>query len=164
MLPRAAHGEAKRHFREILAPKCSPEWRQKVVEFWLRRNCDFCYPSHAKSTFSLSRTPPKMVQNRLKKGLCNQTPQKSLIFNLRAPLDGNMNRKGFQKGFLLGRPGAPKIQKSSSKRGPKCGREPTPQNGPSFPPNGCQNVFPKQYNLAQILSKEVSRNVLNETN
>ena len=140
------------------------KWRQKVIEFWLRWNCDFCYPSHAKSTFSLSRTPPKMVQNLFKKTLCNQTPPKSWIFNLRAPLDGNMNRKGFQKGFLLGRPGAPKIQKSSSKRGPKCGREPTPQNGPSFSPNGCQNVFPKQYNLAQILSKEVSRNVLNETN
>ena len=43
-------------------------------------------------------------------------------------------------------------------------RDFTPQNGPSFSLNGCQNVFPKQYNLDQILSKEVSRNVLNETN
>ena len=69
--------------------------------------------------------------------------------------------KRLPKGFLLGGAGS---TKNSSKRDPKCGREPTPQNGPSFSPNGCQNVFPKQYNLAQILSKEVSRNVLNETN
>ena len=41
-----------------------------------------------------------MVQNLSKKKLCNQTPPKSSIFNLRAPLDGNMNRKGFQKGSL----------------------------------------------------------------
>ena len=108
--------------------------------------------------------PSKNGANLFKKRLCNQTLPKSLIFNLRAPLDGNMNRKGFQKGFLLGRPGAPKIQKSSSKRKPKCGREPIPQKGPNFSPNGCQNIFPKQYNLAQILSKEVSRNVLNEIN
>ena len=39
------------------------------------------------------------MQNLFKKeNLCNQTPQKSCIFNLRAPLDGNMSRKGFQKG------------------------------------------------------------------
>ena len=93
------------------------KWKQKVIEFWLRWNCDFCYPSHAKSTFSLSRTPPKMVQNLFKKKLCNQTPPKSSIFNLRAPLDGNMNRKGFQKGFLLGRPGAQKIQKKQFHKG-----------------------------------------------
>ena len=43
-------------------------------------------------------------------------------------------------------------------------RDFTPQNGPSFSLNGCQNVFPKQYNFDQILSKEVFRNVSNETN
>ena len=124
----------------------------------------FLLPLPCKIKVFTAQDPSKNDAKSLQKKLCNQTPPKSLIFNLRAPLDGNMNRKGFQKGFLLGRPGAPKIQKSSSKRGPKCGREPTPQNGPNFSPNGCQNIFPKQYNLAQILSKEVSRNVLNEIN
>jgi len=74
-LPRAAHGEAKCHFREILAPKWPPKWNRKVIEFWLRWNCDFCYPSHAKSTFSLSRTPPKMVQNLCKKNSATRPPQ-----------------------------------------------------------------------------------------
>ena len=60
-LPRAAHGEAKRHFREILAPKWPPKLNQKVIEFWLQWNCDFCYPSHAKSRFSLPKTPPKIT-------------------------------------------------------------------------------------------------------
>ena len=163
-LPRAAHGEAKRHFREILAPKLPPKWSQKVIEFWLQWNCDFCYPSHAKSRFSLPKTPPKMMQNLFKKRLCNQTPPKIFNFQPQGASGWQHEPKRLPKGLLLGRPGAPKIQKSSSKRDPKCGREPTPQNGPSFSPNGCQNVLPKQYNLAQILSKEVSRNVLNETN
>ena len=91
------------------------KWRQKVIEFWLRWNCDFCYPSHAKSTFSLSRTLPKMVQNLFKKRLCNQTLPKSSIFNLRAPLDGNMNRKGFQRGSFWGGREHQKSQKTVPK-------------------------------------------------
>ena len=43
-----------------------------------------------------------------KKKLCNQTPLKSLIFSLRAPLDGNMSRKGFQKGSFWGGQERPK--------------------------------------------------------
>ena len=115
--------------------------------------------------------PSKNGAKSLKKKLCNQTPPKSSIFNLRAPLDGNMSRKGFQKGSFWGGPGAPKTAlrlKIKDFGGSGCRvffwRDFTPQNGPSFSLNGCQNVFPKQYNLAQILSKEVSRNVLNETN
>ena len=124
----------------------------------------FATPPMRNQRFHCPGPLQKWCKISLKKDSATRPPSKSSIFNLRAPLDGNMNRKGFQKGFLLGRPGAPKIQKSSSKRWPKCGREPTPQNGPSFSLNGCQNILPKQYNLAQILSKEVSRNVLNETN
>jgi len=74
-LPRAAHGEAKCYSREILAPKWLQKWKPKVIEFWLRWNCNFCYPSHAKSTFSLSRTPPKMVQNLCKKNSATRPPQ-----------------------------------------------------------------------------------------
>ena len=38
----------------------------------------------------------------LQKKTLQPDPPKSLIFNLRAPLDGNMSRKGFQKGSFGG--------------------------------------------------------------
>ena len=120
------------------------------------------------------------------KGLCNQTPPNSSIFNLRAPLDGNMNRKGLQKGSfwggrehqkqswgwkfkILGGSGcrvffwsdfAPFLEGSWTVKTLIS----TPQNGPSFSLNGCQNGFPKRHKLARILSNEISRNYLNETN
>ena len=46
--------------------------------------------------FSLSRTPPKMVQNLFKKKLCNQTPQNpyfstsGLFLVLPVPLEGTL--------------------------------------------------------------------------
>ena len=43
-----------------------------------------------------------------KKTLQPDTPKKSLIFNLRAPLDGNMSRKDFQKGSFWGGQERPK--------------------------------------------------------
>ena len=82
------------------------KWRQKVIEFWLRWNCDFCYPSHAKSLFSLSRTPPKMIQNRLKKRFCTQTPLKILNFQPQGASGWQHEPKRLPKGFLLRGPGA----------------------------------------------------------
>ena len=68
----------------------------------------FLLPLPCEIKILLPRTPSKMTQNLFKKRLCNQTPPKSSIFNLRAPLDGNIRRKGFQKGPFWGGPGAPK--------------------------------------------------------
>ena len=152
--PRAIYKSA------ILERICLQNDLRFIVEFWLRWNYDFCYLSHAKPLFSLPRTLPKIMQNLFKKRLCNQTPQ-----NPKFSTSGRLWMATWaEKASKRVPSGGAGSTKNSSKRDLKCGREPTPQNGPSFSPNGCQNVLPKQYNLAQILSKEVSRNVLNETN
>ena len=147
--PRPTHGEAKRHFREILTPKWPPKWRQKVIEFRLRWNCDFCYNSHAKSLFHCPGPLQKWCKISLrlkqKKKLCNHNPQQIFNFQLQGASGWQHEPKRLPKGFLLRGAGS---TKNNSKRDPKCGREPTPQNGPSFSPNGCQDVLPKQYNLA----------------
>ena len=104
---RATHSEAKRHFREILVPKWPPKFGQKVIEFWLRWNCDFCYPSHAKSLFSLPRNPPKRRQNLFKKILCNQTPPKSSVFRPGRPWMASWTEKGSKRDPKIEPPGRP---------------------------------------------------------
>ena len=104
---RATHSEAKRHFREILVPKWPPKWSQKVIEFWLRWNCDFCYPSHAKSLFSLPRNPPKRRPNLFKKILCNQTLPKSLVFRTGRPWMASWTEKGSKRDPKIEPPGRP---------------------------------------------------------
>ena len=74
-------------------------------ENWLRWNCDFCYPSHAKSTFSLSRTPPKMTQNRIKKKSATRPP-KNPQFSTSGRLWMATWTEKASKRFLLGGPGA----------------------------------------------------------
>ena len=82
--------------------------RQKVIEFRLRWNCDLCYPSQAKSTFSLSRTPPKMMQNLFNKRTLQPDPPKFLNFQPQGASGWQHEPKRPPKGFLLGGPGAPK--------------------------------------------------------
>ena len=120
----------------------------------------FLLPVQCEINVFAGQDPSKNDTKSLKKRLCNQPPPEIFNFQPQVPLDGNMSRQGYQR-VPSGGAGS---TKNSSKRDPKCGREPTPQNGPSFSPNGCQNGFPKRFKSAQILSKEVSRNVLNETN
>ena len=115
--------------------------------------------------------PSKNNTKSLQKKTLQPYPPKSLIFNLRAHLDGNMSRQGFQKGSFWGgrehqkQPWGWKLRiLGGSGCRVFCWRDFTPQNGPMFSPNGCQNGFPKLFKLTKILSKEVSRTVLNETN
>ena len=102
----------------MLVPKWPPRWRQKVIEFWLRWNCDICYPSHAKSMFSLSRTPPKMVQNLFKKRLCNQTPT-ILNFQPQGASGWQHEPKGLPKGVPSGEAGSTKNPKKQFQKGAK---------------------------------------------
>ena len=123
-------------------------------------NLEIRAPVQAPALFSLSHPCPKRCpkgsQKRSQGTLKSTKNSNKTVFNKKPQIDTHRSRNCPQ--------GTPKSSKNSSKRDPKCGREPTPQNGPSLSPNGCQNGFPKQFKLAQILSKEVSRNVLNETN
>ena len=123
-----------------------------MIEFWLRWNCNFCYPSHAKSTFSLSRPPPNMVQNLFKKTLCNRTPQKSSICNLRAPLDGNMNRKGFQKSSFWGGQEHQKVEKTVPKGIQSAVENQLPKTGRVFLEMGA-----KMYSQSNIIWPKSSR-------
>ena len=78
-----------------------------MIEFWLRWNCDFCYPSHAKSLFSLPRNPPKRRQNLFKKILCNQTPPKSSVFRPGRPWMASWTEKGSKRDPKIEPPGRP---------------------------------------------------------
>ena len=159
----------------MLAPKWPPKWRQKVIEFWLRWNCHFCYPSHAKSTFSLSRTPPKMMQNLYRKRLCNQTPPKIFNFQPQGASGWQHESKRLPKGFLLGgrehqkQPWGWKLRILGGLVAESFffWRDLTLQNRPSFSLNGCQNGFPKRFKLTQNpfkrdLSKRLQWNKLGE--
>ena len=145
--PRAIYKSA------ILERICLQNDLRFIVEFWLRWNYDFCYPSHARSLLLLPRTPPKITQNLFKqKKTLQPDPPKILNFQPQGASGWQHEPKRLPKGFLLGGSGSPR---NNFKRDRNCGRDPTPQNGPSFSPNGCQNELPKRFKLAQILSKEV---------
>ena len=49
-----------------------------------------------------AQDPSKNNTKSLQKQTLQPHPPKSSMFNLRAPLDGNMSRKGFQKGSFWG--------------------------------------------------------------
>ena len=68
----------------------------------------FLLPLPCKIKVFTAQDPSKNDAKSLQKKLCNQTPPKSSIFNLRAPLDGNMSRKDFQKGSFWGGQERPK--------------------------------------------------------
>ena len=59
-----------------------------------------CYPSDAKSTFSLSRTPPKIMQNLFKKNSATRPP-KILNFQPQGASGWQHEPKRLPKGFLL---------------------------------------------------------------
>ena len=101
----------------------------KGIEFWLRWNCDFCYPSHAKSKFSLPKTPPKMIQKLFKKRLCNQTLPKILNFQPQSASGWQHEPKRLPKGFLLGGSAA------AQKRQFYCPKLSWGQDGPQEPPS-----------------------------
>ena len=62
----------------------------------------FATPHMRNQRFHCPGTLQKWCKISTEKDSATRPPLKSSIFNLRAPLDGNMNRKGFQKGSFWG--------------------------------------------------------------
>ena len=148
----------------MLAPKWPPKWRQKVIEFWLRWNCDLCYPSQAKSTFSLSRTPPKMMQNHFNKRTLQPDPPKFLNFQPQGASGWQHEPKGLPKGVPSREAGSTKNPKKQFQKGAKVRSRTDSSKRTEFFSKWMPKWFPKRHKLARILSKTIFRKDLNETN
>ena len=121
----------------------------------------FLLPLPCEINVFTAQDPSQNDTKSLQKETLQLDPPKILNFQLQGASGWQHEPKRLPKGFLLGGPGTPKTvpkgtQSAVENRLLKTDRV--------FSSNGCQSGFPKRFKLAQILSKEISRNVLIESN